>query len=613
MANRKRASQKTLNLRHCLKSFEGYKVCPPEITVARIGERFAKLNLAVRIAFEPAGLVPDIGSYYRCAARLVPDADHDAVLGTTYGKGLTPALSAASGAAEMVERFTAQMNIKNRGKDFELNQAIGLASGKIAGYPKLFSEAARKFVPSGIEYPVVYRYCTSLISGEISVYPAVLYRFWQTSQGLAAGNTLEEAVVQGICEVIERSTLRAVLGKGLARPEIDPESFDTPLLRKLHSSVKKTGVGIAYFDWSLWGIPVVGALFQNPREPSPQTSRFVVGVATSPTNAALRCLLEYLQQGNPCLAGPDVSITLLDRWRAETSGLESVEHTAFTEALGYNKALPAIYGRRGAASATEEKYLSELPNVSHRDLLVEIRRMSRAMNDHGLELWVDDLTLPALDFPVIRVIPVAHDSSLKNLLNPIIFHNNPSDSRPLKTQIRNVAAWQRTGSRLFKELAMGRWRSRPNLPRMRRLISRLESHIKDQDTDCFAHTLHPDVSTVKFLTKLSMAAGDLDRAQQYNEACMITERMDPDVLLDRIWISRKRGDERTAEDCIWLIRQFKPEMDIEAELKHHEVKVFESNPFDQCNDDCDGSKGNPLCRECILNYVPIKVWRQSDS
>jgi len=602
-----------LNLRHCLKSFEGYKVCPPEITVARIGERFAKLNLAVRIAFEPAGFVPDIGSYYRCVARLVPDADRNAVLGTTYGKGLTPALSAASGAAEMVERFTSQMNIKYRGKDIEFDQAIGLGSGKIAGYPKLFPEAVRQFVPSGIEYPIVYRYCTSLISGETSIYPAVLYRLWQTSQGLAAGNTLEEAVVQGICEVIERSTLRTVLSRGLARPGIDPESFDTPLLRKLHSSVKQTGVRITYFDWSLWAIPVVGALFQNPREPSPQTSRFVVGVATSPTNAALRCLLEYLQQGNPCLIGVDVPEKLLSRWRVETSGLETVEHTPFTEALCYNKALPSIYGRKGAASATEEKALSELPNVSHRDLLLEIQRMTRALNDHGLELWVDDLTLPALGFPVIRVIPVAHDSSLKNLLNPIIFHNNPSDSRPLKNQIRNVAAWHRTGSRLFKELAMSHWRSRSNLPRMRRLMSRLESHIEDQDTDCFAHTLHPDVSTVKFLTKLSIATGDLDRAQKYNEACMITERMDPDVLLDRIWIARKKGDVRTAEDYIWLIRQFKPELDIEAGLKLYEGKVFESNPFDRCNDDCAGNKGNPLCRECILNYVPIEVWRQSDS
>jgi len=613
VTDQKQASPKYLNLRHCLKSFEGYKVCPPEITVARIGERFAKLNLAVRIAFEPAGLVPDIGSYYRCAARLVPDADHDAVLGTTYGKGLTPALSAASGAAEMVERFSTQMNIKNRGKDSEFNRAAGLGPGEIEGYPELFPEAAKQYVGFGSEYPFVYRFCTSLISEEISVYPAVLYRLWQTSQGLAAGNTLEEAVVQGICEVIERSTLRTVLGKGLARPGIDPESFDTPLLKKLHSSVKRTGVRITYFDWSLWGVPVVGALFQNAREPSPQTSRFVVGVATSPTNAALRSLLEYLQQGNPCLIGVDVPEKLLGRWRVETSGLETVEHTPFTEALCYNKALPSLYGRRGAASATEGKALSELPNVSHRDLLVEIQSMTRAMNDHGLELWVDDLTLPALDFPVIRIIPVVHDSSLKNLLNPIIFHNNPSDSRPLKTQIRNVAAWHRTGSLLFKELAMGNWRSRPNLPRMLRLMSRLESHIKDQDMDCFAHVLHPDISTVKFLTKLSIAAGDLDRAQKYNEACMITERMDPDVLLDRIWISRKRGDERTAEDCIWLIRQFKPELDIKAELKHHKDKVFESNPFDRCNDDCAGNKGNPLCRECILNYVPIKVWRQSDS
>jgi ribosomal protein S12 methylthiotransferase accessory factor YcaO len=600
---------KTVRVHRCLKKFEGFKVSAPEVTVSKIGDAFSRLNLFVSIAFGSNDHVPGTGSYYRCAARLRPLDDPEVILGITFGKGTTPALCAASGAAEMAERFSALMNLKNWRNNSDILRSAGLTEQDRSGLPELFADASERFSACGIDYPRVYRHCTSLATGEVAVYPAGYYRLWQTSQGLAAGNTLEEAIVQGICEVIERNTLRVVFSKGLATALLDPMNFrDSGVFHELHGAITEAGVRITYHDWSLWGVPVVGAVFENATEPSLRSSRCVVGVATSPSGAAVRCLTEYLQSGNPCMNGRDEAVGQLSRLRTRITGLDSPEVLSFSEALGLGKALPALYGRNPPAAALPIARLSDLPDVSHRDLAVEIRRMVRALDGHGIELFVDDLTLPALGFPVVRLIPVVRDPSIEEILHPVLFYNIPSDSRPLTVQIRNVAGWHRNARCLWDTLSEGSWFSRRHPRAIGKLIRLLESHVGRGGYDSRGGLLGTDVPIFHFLARLSMAVHDVDRAERYNEACMLEDRTDPEVLLDRIWIARQRGDERTAEDFTWLLRQMDPKMDIEEALEQLYVKILQTNPFVRCGLKCVRMAGHPLCRECVLRYVPKEVW-----
>ncbi|MCX6575705.1 MAG: YcaO-like family protein [Candidatus Aminicenantes bacterium] len=595
--------------RRCLKGFEGFKVCSPDITVSRIGEAFSRLNLVVSIEFASSGLARGIGSYYWCVARLRPSKDMDVCLLTTYGKGMTPALCAASGAAEMVERFSAVMNLKSRKKILRASKSEGRPCRGHGNPPELFREATRMYTRSGIDSLPVFRSCTSLGTGKAAVYPESFYRRWQTSQGLAAGNSLEEAAVQGICEVVERNTLRAVLGKGFARPRVDPASFETPLLRHLHDAVSETGVRITYLDWSLWGVPVVGALFENSRPGSSQeTSRFVVGVATSPAGAALRCLTEYLQQGNPSVAGPDTADELMDRLRAKITKIDVPGIRQFSEALGFNKALPSIYDKKTSGPPLPVKPLSDLPDVSHQDLAVEIRRMARRLQGHGIDLFIDDLTLPVLNFPVVRVIPVVANPSLESVLNPVLLHNNPSDSGPVTVQIRRVAKWHKAMDRLWEELSKAGWPSHRSVRARRKLIRLLESHIRSGYNIRYFGLLGTEISVFELLARLSIAVHDLDRAERYNEACMLTQKTNPDIIMDRIWIARERKDSRTVDDFAWLVGQMEPDVDIEEALRRRQAKVLDPNPFSQCEADCESMVGNPICRECGLNYVSEDIW-----
>ena len=55
------------------------------------------------------------------------------------------------------------------------------------------------------------------------------------SNGCAAGNTLEEAIVQGFLELVERDSYAIWWYNRLQRPEVDLSQFDDPYVRDLQS------------------------------------------------------------------------------------------------------------------------------------------------------------------------------------------------------------------------------------------------------------------------------------------------------------------------------------------------------------------------------------------
>lgn len=91
--------------------------------------------------------------------------------------------------------------------------------------------------------------------------------------GVAAGTCLEEAVLQGILELVERDATAIWWYNQIERPEIDLRSFNDPYLESLIDHYTEMG-------WKLWvldlthdlNIPVCTALAENPQE-----KRFAIG------------------------------------------------------------------------------------------------------------------------------------------------------------------------------------------------------------------------------------------------------------------------------------------------------------------------------------------------
>ncbi|WP_423761858.1 TOMM precursor leader peptide-binding protein [Burkholderia sp. NLJ2] len=111
--------------------------------------------------------------------------------------------------------------------------------------------------------------------------------------GCAAGSTVDEAILQGMLELIERDAVAIWWYNRIPRPGIDLASFDDPYFDALVHEY-------ATFGWRLWaldittdlGVPTVAALAENP-----QDGRFSIGFGCHPDGriAVLRALTEVNQ------------------------------------------------------------------------------------------------------------------------------------------------------------------------------------------------------------------------------------------------------------------------------------------------------------------------------
>jgi ribosomal protein S12 methylthiotransferase accessory factor len=117
------------------------------------------------------------------------------------------------------------------------------------------------------------------------------------SNGNAAGNTLEEAILQGFFELIERDSVALWWYNRLRRPAVDLTSFDEPYFRELQQYY-------AEHDRELWvldltadlGIPAFAGV---SRRTVGESERLILGFGAhlDPTIAILRALTEVNQLG----------------------------------------------------------------------------------------------------------------------------------------------------------------------------------------------------------------------------------------------------------------------------------------------------------------------------
>lgn len=135
------------------------------------------------------------------------------------------------------------------------------------------------------------------INGELVYLPHLLLCLLG-STGLAAGNSFEEAILHGICEVIERHCQTLIEIHKIETPTIQNCTIVSPiaciLLRKF-AALKKQKIIIK--DFSLdFPLPVIGVI----RTLNDDTCTITVGVATTPEEALIRALTESSQtEGEP--------------------------------------------------------------------------------------------------------------------------------------------------------------------------------------------------------------------------------------------------------------------------------------------------------------------------
>src|SRR5215467_5606094 len=170
------------------------------------------------------------------------------VRGGSFGKGSTAEQGEASALMEAMERYSGifqgdEIRVARRFTDFAPGDAIAPNDAMLFSETQLGRHQTPAAYSSKIERPPVW----SLRDEGFKYLPTgLLYYFYRAghhadSNGCAAGNTLEEAIVQGFLELVERDAYAIWWYNCLRCREVDLDSFDDSYIRDLRTQLAASG------------------------------------------------------------------------------------------------------------------------------------------------------------------------------------------------------------------------------------------------------------------------------------------------------------------------------------------------------------------------------------
>ncbi len=385
-------------------AFKGYthdldKLLPPAETIARVQGRLAQVKLDIlqetrRIDSGRLDIPVYISLLGLDAQRLVPAKKQ-------MGKGATPAQAEASALMELVERFSFFSYVAEGPLTFARpREHPGLALDFSCLARSLFDDSPEAARAAALYpgWPLYLAPATNLTRGEAVLLPFHWFYLIEEYNGPAAGNCLEEAILQGLCEVVERHVGSVISHDRLNTPLIDPDTIPDPVAVELLEKFRRNGIQVYLRDFSLnTGIPSVGGLAYDPATfPEDSEIVFTCGTTPDPGKSVVRVLTEIAQ-----LAGDFHRRTT---YRPTLPKYETLEAAAYLMAEG------------------PMAPLSSLPNLGHDNLAEEVRRCLAALQRLDLEVLVVDVTHPDLQIPAVYVlIPGTHFLEHTRNTN-VVFH-----------------------------------------------------------------------------------------------------------------------------------------------------------------------------------------------
>lgn len=387
MRNRK------IELQDCFKTYtyDQDKAMTPEETVRRFQERLKSVNLDIlkEIRRIDNGRL-DIPVYFSVCGK---DAYETIGNKKQMGKGSTPEQSRASACMELGERFSF-FSFKKDPANFIVDTYENLLA---AGQPVLPLARLLQSVHDEKSSPELlakmlegvamqWVWATNLTSGGEVLVPFSWFYAINEFNGPSAGNTYEEAVSQGICEIVERHVCSLISRRELKAPLIDPASVTDPVARELLDKFARHNIKVYLNDFSLdTGIPTVGALAIDPGT-FPESSEIVytAGTTPDPDKSLIRALTEVAQ-----LAGDfNSKANYVASGLPKPLNMDEVQYIT----------------RPGRTVG-----IDDLPNLADDNIKVEVERCLAALKKLDLEVLVVNTMHEQLQIPTIyTIVPGAH-------------------------------------------------------------------------------------------------------------------------------------------------------------------------------------------------------------
>jgi ribosomal protein S12 methylthiotransferase accessory factor len=372
-----------ITLSPCRKAYreDTHRAVSPEETLARVSEKIPLAGIT-RVA--------DITNLDRIGipvfSSIRPTAQEGAV--SVYnGKGATPTEARVSAVMEGIERYSAEIHdheisfgtygeMAAKGEAVEpgsLNLPRGSDPDGRLPWVETWDIVAdeRVFVPAHAIFHPLPRRCPPL--------------FRTNTNGLASGNTREEAVFHGLAEIVERDAWSLVEVTRRPGPRITdpPVGLPADLLRRFSDA----GVEVTVRDiTSDLGIPTCAAVADDALLRDPRLLTIGMGTHTSARIAFLRALTEVAQS----------RLTQIHGAREDTTSAD------LRTRMGYERVRRM---NRYWFEADSEVPFSALPSQENDDFLKDIGVVVSALGKAGMDrVLVTDLTREEIGVPVVRVV-----------------------------------------------------------------------------------------------------------------------------------------------------------------------------------------------------------------
>jgi bacteriocin biosynthesis cyclodehydratase domain-containing protein len=381
----------------------GYRSMSSRATVARFRKHVSPLTGVVTKLDRIQADLPMNTNFYAQHNFSAPAQNVDqlrsGLSGGSFGKGSTAEQGEASALMEAVERYSGifqgdEIRMTRRFTDFPAGDAL------LPNDVQLFSDAqfqARHDHDADDTHPtpepvdpsakIEWSPVWSLRDQRFKYLPTGLcyffYRDFHTdSNGCAAGNTREEAIVQGFLELVERDAYAIWWYNRVRRAAVDLSQFDDSYVRDLQAQFADAGRKLWVLDvTSDLGIPTYVAIMhwmQNGQE----NIEFGSGAHFDRRIALLRSLTELTQF---------MSVGMMDGGTGEKPSLDGVTPLRLEQ---YPFLIP-----------DDNPVVPPAPGLKvHDDAAAQVKDCVEIARRAGYDFLVLDQTRPDLDVPVVRVI-----------------------------------------------------------------------------------------------------------------------------------------------------------------------------------------------------------------
>lgn len=372
-----------MQLKPCRKAYrnETQRAVAPEETLSRVEPKAAESGIT-RIA--------DITNLDRIGIPVFscmrPTALEGAI--SVYnGKGATPVEARVSAVMEGIERFSAEPG----GRKTEFGTYGEISGSHLAVFP------GDLVLPENADpdRPLPWFPAFDLVSGLDMMVPAhaVFHPaarsfgpFFRTNtNGIASGNTLEEAVFHALAEIIERDAWSLAEVTRNTGPRVT--GVEGGLAGELLGKFEAAGVNVVLRNiTSDLGIPTIAAAADDPVLRDPALLTIGMGTHTNAGIAVLRALTEVAQS----------RLTQIHGAREDTT------EANFRRQIGYDRVKRL---NRYWYEAQEDVGFQDIHSCDTDDFLDDIKEICNRLVLAGMDrVLVADLTREGVGVPVVRVI-----------------------------------------------------------------------------------------------------------------------------------------------------------------------------------------------------------------